>query len=474
MAIQNNIPTIAIIGGGFCGNMLVVHLLRNAISPVHVVLINSGYPLSKGVAYSSYSHKHLLNVAARNMSAFPDKPSDFTDWIKRHENYRVLDQSSLPGMFLPRNIYGYYLKDLFDNAIRKKPENVSISFVHDEAIDIEVRDGKANVYFSVSPGVVADKVVLATGNQTPDNPTLQDDSFYSSSNYFGNPWLHEAVNNLDPDKEVFILGNGLTMVDIVLGLKEKKHRGKIYSLSPNGFKILPHRQDEPYVGLIDELKPPYDLQKVVSLFRSHVKKLRDQGHSGESAVDSLRPLTQKVWQSWSKKEKERFMYHLRHMWGVARHRLPMEVHKLIQQMILDDNLEIIAGRIQSFTETNRGINVNFRRKRDQKNHEVTVARVINCTGPLSDINKLDSPLIKNLITRKLIHADEMKLGIDATADGTILNIDGSLSEFLYTIGSTLRGQLFESTAVPELRDQAKKLSSKLLGEIGEKAQTIKH
>ena len=32
------------------------------------------------------------------------------------------------------------------------------------------------------------------------------------------------------------------------------------------------------------------------------------------------------------------------MWGVARHRLPMEIHKMIQQLILDDKLEIIAGR----------------------------------------------------------------------------------------------------------------------------------
>ena len=458
-------PTIAIIGGGFCGNMLAVHLLNNAKDPLHIILINAGYPLSKGVAYSSYSHKHLLNVRAKNMSAFPDKPTHFMDWIKKHENYRVIDQTALPGMFLPRNIYGYYLKDVFDTAIRKKPDYVSISFVHDEAIDIEEKEGKAHIYFSVSPGVVADKVVLAIGNQSPDNPTLKESAFYSSRNYFGNPWLHEAVNHLDPEKEVFILGNGLTMVDIVLGLKEKKHRGKIYSLSPNGFQILPHRDFEPYKELIEELTPPYDLAKVISLFRSHVKKLREKGLAGEAAVDSLRPLTQKVWQSWNRQEKERFMYHIRHMWGVARHRLPMDIHKMIQQLILDDKLEIIAGRIQSMTETERGIRVSFKRRRDQKIYEVIVARVINCTGPLSDINKLERPLIKNLVSRKMIHADEMKLGIDATIDGTILNSDGTPSRHLFTIGSTLRGLLWESTAVPELRDQAKNLATKLLEDL---------
>src|SRR5689334_14085735 len=131
----NKTVTVAIIGGGFCGTMVAVHLLSQQV-PLSIIFINSGYPLSKGLAYSSYSHKHLLNVRAKNMSAFPDKPNHFVEWIKKHENYRVIDQSALPEMFLPRNIYGFYLKDIFENAIRKKSPQVSISFVHDEAIDI--------------------------------------------------------------------------------------------------------------------------------------------------------------------------------------------------------------------------------------------------------------------------------------------------------------------------------------------------
>ncbi len=464
MQTNNLSPTIAIIGGGFCGNMLAVHLMNNAKSPLNIVLINSGYPLSKGVAYSSYSHKHLLNVPAKSMSAFPDKPSHFIDWIKNHENYRVIDQTALPNTFLPRIIYGHYLKDIFDTAIRKKSEHVSISFVHDEAIDLELKDGRAHIYFSVSPEVVADKVILAIGNQTPAKPRLDDETFYNSRNYYGNPWVHEAVNNLDPEKEVFILGNGLTMVDVVLALKEKKHQGKIYSLSPQGFQILPHRFPQAYSGLMEELNPPYDLEKVVSLFLKHVKTLRKEGLGGEAVVDSLRPLTQNIWQSWKPEDKKRFLHHLRHLWGVARHRLPMDMHKIIQQFILDNKLEIIAGRLQSIVENENGIRVSFKRRRDQKVYELNVSRVINCTGPLSDINKIDHPLVQNLISRKLIQADNIKLGIDAKANGNIINGDGTLSPHLYTIGSPLRGVLWESTAVPELRVQALNLAEKFLNE----------
>ena len=458
--------TICIIGGGFSGVMVAVHLMRESKSPIHLVLVNSGYPLSKGIAYSSYSNKHLLNVAARNMSAFPDQPDHFLRWIKGHENYGVIDHEKLPGMFLPRNIYGHYLKDVFDAAIRNKKDHVTISFVHDEAIDIEHSGLMAHVYFRISPTVVAHQVVLATGNQVPQDPYLEDTSFYQSNHYFKNPWTQESVNNLDTNKDVLIVGNGLTMVDVVLGLREKNHQGKIYSLSPNGFRILPHRTISPYTELVEEIRPPYDLNKLVSLFRKHLAILRREGGNGEMLVDTLRPLTQMIWQTWSLNEKKRFMYHIRHMWGVARHRLPMQIHALIQEMILDDKLEIIAGRLKSITEVNDQIAVNFIRRSDQKPYSITVDRVINCTGPQTDISKIKQPLIQNLFNRGLIDADEMKLGMRALPDGTIIGRNGMPSDSLFTIGSNLKGVLWESTAVPELRLQAKNLSKKLL-ETGE-------
>jgi uncharacterized NAD(P)/FAD-binding protein YdhS len=84
---------------------------------------------------------------------------------------------------------------------------------------------------------------------------------------------------------------------------------------------------------------------------------------------------------------------------------------------------------------------------------------------MSDINKIERPLIKNLISRELIHADELRLGIDATADGAVLNSDLTPSDHLLTIGSTLRGLLWESTAVPELREQSSQMADRLIKEL---------
>jgi uncharacterized NAD(P)/FAD-binding protein YdhS len=453
-------PTIAIIGGGFCGTMVAVHLLQQS-QPVRIVLINSRYPLSKGIAYSSYSNKHLLNVPAKNMGAFPEDPGHFVKWLKNHENYGVLDLHELPDMYLPRNIYGQYLKDIFENAIRKKNQHVAIEFVHDMAIDLFKLNDGYQVHFSVSPPIKANKVVLAMGNHTPRDPYFGNPQFAGSRRYFSNPWLKEAVNHPENEKNILIIGNGLTMVDVVLGLRENGFTGKIYSLSPHGFKILPHRKFESYRKMVDELQKPYKLHELVSLFRKHVAALRTENRSAEAIVDSFRPLTQHIWKELSTREKQRFLFHLRHLWGVARHRLPMNIHKEIQQLILDDKLEIIAGKIELAIDNESSAEIRIRRRYKNETLQLFVDRVINCTGPESNLNKMSDPLIQNLLNARLIQADELHLGINATENGQVISESSLPDENLLTLGTWLKGILWESTAIPELRIQAKTIADQL-------------
>lgn len=73
---------VAIIGGGFSGTMAAVNLARLSDSPLCIQLINDRYPLGRGVAYGTKREEHLLNVAARNMSAVPDHANHFLDWLR--------------------------------------------------------------------------------------------------------------------------------------------------------------------------------------------------------------------------------------------------------------------------------------------------------------------------------------------------------------------------------------------------------
>jgi len=65
-----NRPTVAVIGGGYSGSMLAVELLRLATGRISVVLIERGPVPGRGVAYGTQFEGHLLNVRAKNMSAY--------------------------------------------------------------------------------------------------------------------------------------------------------------------------------------------------------------------------------------------------------------------------------------------------------------------------------------------------------------------------------------------------------------------
>jgi uncharacterized NAD(P)/FAD-binding protein YdhS len=65
--------------------------------------------------------------------------------------------------------------------------------------------------------------------------------------------------------------------------------------------------------------------------------------------------------------------------------------------------------------------------------------------------------------RGLIRPGPANLGIDAQPNGAIIDRDGASSDVLYTLGSTMRGVLWEVIAVPEIRVQAERLAHLLIG-----------
>ena len=89
--------------------------------------------------------------------------------------------------------------------------------------------------------------------------------------------------------------------------------------------------------------------------------------------------------------------------------------------------------------------------------------VINCVGPESNYSEVDHPLVRNLMGQGLIRPGPANLGIDAQPNGAIIGRDGASSDVLYTLGSTMRGVLWEVIAVPDIRVQAERLAHLLIG-----------
>lgn len=456
---------IGIIGSGFTGTMTAVQLIKNAAGPVQIFLINERETLGKGIAYNPYSEQHILNVVTARMSAYPDKPDHFLDWVMDHPQFADKDRTLIANSYISRKLYGEYLTGILRYSLSTAAaRGLDVRVFENFVVDLDVDDSKVQLLLDDDNRLEVDYCVIATGNQMPGNPTVTDPEVFQSPNYFRNPWTVESVSGIKSDKPVLIIGNGLTMVDTVIGLLEQGFKGEIHSISPNGFNILPHRHNGlKYSKLSEELTEQMSLSEIVALVLKHVRLVRDFGVSAEPVIDSLRPHTQRIWKSLTPGEKRIFMSRFRHLWGVARHRIPLHVHDKIQQLRVAGILHIRSGRICDMQENGEGVLVKFHDKRSGREQEQLYSRVINCTGPETDLMKVEGSFLKHCLLKGILIQDELKLGVRASTD--TYNIMSSQKEFhhnLFTAGSNLKGELWESTAVNELRIQAEKLARHLL------------
>src|ERR1700684_1571579 len=102
--------TIAIIGGGVSGTLTAFQLLQQE-TPSRVILIDQLPDFGLGLAYSTPSLRHLLNVPAGKISALPDQPDHFLNWLL--ENH---DAAATETTFAPRSVFGRYIQSLLTST----------------------------------------------------------------------------------------------------------------------------------------------------------------------------------------------------------------------------------------------------------------------------------------------------------------------------------------------------------------------
>jgi uncharacterized NAD(P)/FAD-binding protein YdhS len=444
---------IAIIGGGFSGTCLAAELLRSGDPAVCVTLIErSAFP-GRGVAFGTQCAGHLLNVPTQKMSALAGDSSHFLRWAQRNYNSAVQ-----PGDFLPRRVYGRYIASVLQEAFDANDHR--FAWKRDEAVSVNLVEDKAEISLRNGSRISADKIVLALGNFPPAALRVPGIT-QSSPRFVSNPWLESAFDNVARDTSILLVGSGLTSVDAVISLRERGFRGKIHMLSRHGLLPQSHRAAQPWPAFAGG-DSPCTARRLLQLIREQVSLAEECGGDWRAVLDSLRPMTQTIWRSLPLKEQRRFLRHLRAYWDVHRHRVAPQIGKKLKTEIRVGKLQIHAGRLVEHCEGARHVDVIYRERRSGGLRTLKVDRVINCTGPDADIRRVDSPLLRDLIRRNLARTDPLFLGLDTAPDGALVGSEGTYSEFLFAIGPLRKGNLWESTAVPEIRLQAAQLASQLI------------
>lgn len=437
--------------------MVAVNLLQAGVA-VDVVLIEQRGCFGVGLAYGTAAPEHLLNVPAAGMSPHPDQPSAFIDWLRERTSGVASDA------FASRRDYGAFLQVVLERAVIGGAAYGAVLLrVAGEAVDLEGKDDGVTVALSSGERIPADAVVLATGNLpardplAPLRPSIPPDRYREA-------WSAEALDGIEADAPVLLLGTGLTAVDLILSLRRRGHVGRTVALSRRG--LLPQGH-QPFPPLLSGFKPE-DLRETGSV-RRLVRNLRravvaEEARGGDwrSIIGAMRPHTQAIWADLPPVERARFLRHVRPFWDTHRHRMAPQVSDSIDTLLAIGAIEVRAGRVTDVRQDGGLLRVSWSPRGAASTEELEAVRIINATGPSPDLRGGTPRLFEALRERGLIRTDGLGLGLDTTQVGAVIGRDGVASQRIFALGVLRSGGLWETTAVPEIRVQAKNVAARVL------------
>jgi uncharacterized NAD(P)/FAD-binding protein YdhS len=457
---------IAVIGAGFSGTTVALRLLRQRGSaPLEIMLIDPREELGAGIAYATRDYPYPLNVAAGQMSLDAAYPRDFLDFLCEQGIHAE------PGDYLPRPVFGDYLRARFATARAMAPAQVSCTPRRARVLRLRKLDAGFDLWLDDGSACRVDAVVLALGNGPPACPP-ECLPIADSPNYVSDPW---SLGNFSPRAadappgSVLLLGSGLTMIDAALRLAAIRPRVRhIHVLSRHGLLPLPQASEA-----LPPVKP--DVDRMLAQAHGSIRRLFhgvsllmtqtiDAGGDWREVLALLRPRLPALWRDLDATQRARFLRHARSVWEVHRHRVPAGPLAAVRSLQRLGVLEIHAGRLAQLRRVDDAVEVQWRPRGAARPRAWLVERVVNCTGPDARVERLTDPLVQSLLANGLARRDALGLGIDVAPDGRTIGAAGAPVAGLYYIGPWLRARDWEATAVPELREHAAQLAERLIDE----------
>jgi uncharacterized NAD(P)/FAD-binding protein YdhS len=387
--------------------------------------------LGEGIAYSTQDEGHVLNVPAGRMSAFMDHPEHFMQWIGCDKN-----------TFAPRRAYARYLQETLQSLDLSK---INLRHIQDKAISVAQEGAEWKVVVAGGEELFANAVVLAIGHgESFQIPGVGKD--LTSKRYLADPW---RLTVSAVDGHLIGIGTGLTFIDHALTHIRRNSTNTVTGISRNGLMPeahLAHRAD------------PLEVPSIARENPEEMRRFIEEADDWRAAQDGIRHQLPDIWHRWSEQMKASFLDHDLRWWNVHRHRLAPEIAEEVRLAIDSGRIRVVKSGVSGVKEIDDGITVELSTGESLKGDAL-----VNCLGYRV---AGEESLIETLIASGL--AQEGPLGLGVKTDYPRFNLldgNGRPQENVFVIGPVLFGERFETTAIPELREQADLIAGQLLETI---------
>ena len=441
--------SVCVIGGGFTGAAAAIACLQRIAEPFHLTIVEPTASLGRGVAYGGHRPLHLLNVRARDLSVFADRPGDFLNWAFQNLDQGENDAGLLEGLshaFLPRQLFGEYVRQrLFEVADRR--HDAKLTVVTGSATSCSRTASSFAVDTDNAGTHKAEVVILATAYGIPagsDEGALL-------------PFGLIPPDRFAQARSIVLIGSGLTMVDVLLNARREGFAGKATIVSRRGQLPREHAAK----GVVPRemaLPKTKSLARLTASIRIACEAAEAYGTPWQAVINGLRPSISAIWQQLDIVEQSRFLRHVRPFWDTHRHRLPPEVYRQLHREMDQGLSRLIRGRVLDVRRSKAGFAVNLRRHGARLVETLNADLAFDCTGLWPDLR---STLIGSVVDQGLARADPHNLGLAVKPDGRVLGIHGVPTPGLYALGPLCQGSLWEIMAVPEIVRQADLAASEI-------------
>ena len=192
---------IAIVGFGFCGIMVFGNILRKISErktqiKIKFIIFEKNGADAIGAGFSDFNDNYILNVAVKKMSPLENQPNDFLYFLQ--ENFPDIYEKNGSDGYVPRNIYGQYLKKLRDNFFQLADDlKINYEFIEQEVVNIE----EGFKIITALDNIEADEVVISSSFvQSQLNYCANDEKLISPLWSKNSKNFHQKNNNFQHKK----------------------------------------------------------------------------------------------------------------------------------------------------------------------------------------------------------------------------------------------------------------------------------